>query len=779
MRRFSVPIFVISLFLSTRFLTILPLVLASDLSVSATVPADTNDFQLGITSSGTSPLTAQTIYSYTITYGSYLTNATNFSIVASWSEGTVEGLDSVTAVEYVPGSASEGDGNTTPIIDLTNNTITWEFDSFPAQTTDKVLTFQLKTKSSSLTNQRINFSVSASLNGPGVTLNKSINQYLIIEGTSESTAEPTSTPTPTQTPSPTPSKSVQKKKLDFEAVDIRKLTASEVTIFVQTNSASQIKLEYSKDLSFDNIIYRNIYDTQHLLTLTNLDEQTKYYFRINIFDDKNEKKSEIYTLETPIKTELPKIEKDSIIITSNNIVLNTFSLSETEENAKQKSDQPKILLPLGTAYELQISLKDNKQIKKVEIFVRNDSVLGISLFQKVDALSNMHADSTYGELVQLSNGLSSVRLTAPKEKGIYAIFLRITDIYGNITEEKIGTLIASPPIRIINSQDQKGIEGTRAVLAVYDEKRKKYTLITPSMLSIPNPSYSDYKGEINLVLPQAKYQLTVTHPEYFDKTILFEINYSSLEYPQIKLEKKPFSILRMISSYTETIQDTLLHPTKKYLDSLSLSKRLLDFTIALSIIIFIILSVFSFTKRIQISPLYLPLFLSQILLSKIRHNGKSINYLKGKIIDIDNDHAIPQVNVYVFDTQKKVVTHTLTNSNGFFILKNIPDGHYTVAILKEGYEAFHLSTIIPSANPMMHITITKKTPPKTKIERVKRMFAYSLPLTFEVLIVVTFVLIILGGLKWGLANIFPYLLLSCINILLWIIYQKNKTHSIF
>ncbi len=772
--RLIIFVLIALLLLSIRFGDILPFVFASDLSVSATVPADSNDFQLQITSSGTSPLTAQTTYSYTITYGSSLTNSTNFSIVASWSEGTVEGLDSVTAVEYVPGSASEGEGNTTPIIDLTNNTITWEFDSFPAQTTDKVLTFQLKTKSSSLTNHRINFSVSASLNGPGVTLNKSISQYFTV-GTSIS--KPTSTPTPTQTPSPTPSKSVQKKKLDFEAVDIRKLTASEVTIFVQTNSASQIKLEYSKDLSFDNIIYRNIYDTQHLLTLTNLDEQTKYYFRINIFDDKNEKKSEIYTLETPIKTELPKIEKDSIIITSNNIVLNTFSLSETEENAKQKSDQPKILLPLGTAYELQISLKDNKQIKKVEIFVRNDSVLGISLFQKVDALSNMHADSTYGELVQLSNGLSSVRLTAPKEKGIYAIFLRITDIYGNITEEKIGTLIASPPIRIINSQDQKGIEGARAVLSIYDEKRKKYTLITPSMLSIPNPSYSDYQGEINLVLPQAKYQITVTHPEYFDKTILFEINNNRLEYPQIKLDKKPFSIPVIASSYIETIQNLLLQPTQKYASLIILSKRVLDLTVTLIFGIFLFLSVFSFTKRIQISPLYLPLFLSQILLSKIRHNGKSINYLKGKIIDVDNDRALPHVNVYIFDTHKKVVNHTLTNSSGFFVLKNIPDGHYTVAILKEGYEAFYFSTKIPRSNPVIHITITKKTTPKTKSERVKRMFSYFLTLIFEALIVITFVLIILGGLKWGLQSIFPYLLLNSINVALWIIYQKNKTHN--
>jgi hypothetical protein len=776
--RLIISVIIASLLLSTRFWAILPLVFASDLSVSATVPADTNDFQLEITSSGTSPLKAQTIYSYTITYGSYLANATNFSIVASWSQGTIEGLDSVTAVEYVPGSASKGEGNTIPIIDLTKNTITWEFDSFPAQATDKVLTFQLKTKSSSLTNQRINFSVSASLKGPGVTVNKSINQYLIFEGPSGSTTEPTSTPTPTQTPSSTPLKSLP-KKLDFQVVDIRKLTANEATLFVQTNHASQIKLEYGEDLSFENIIYRNVYDTQHLLTLTNLKEQTKYYLRITIFDNKDEKKSEIYTFQTPEKTDLPTIEKNKIIIVSNNIILNNFSLPDIEVETKQKADQPKILLPLGMPYELQISLKNNKQIKKVEVFVRNDSVLGMSLFKKVDALSKIEADSTYGEMIQLSNGLSSVRLTAPKEKGIYGIFLRITDIYGNIIEEKIGNLIASPPIRIINSQDQKGIEGARAILSIYDEKRKKYTLITPSIISIPNPSYSDYKGEVNIVLPIAKYQLTVIHPDYLEKTILFEINNNLLEYPQIKLDKKPFSIPVIVSSYIATIQDTLLHPTQKYFDSLLLSKRLLDFTISLIIIIFIILSVFSFTKRIQISPLYLPLFILQILLAKTRHNGKSLNYLKGKIIDVDNDHALPQVNVYVFDAQKKVVTHTLTNSNGFFILKNIPDGHYTVAILKEGYEAFHLSTKIPSANPMIHITITKQTPPKTKIEKIKRMFAYYLSLTFEVLIVVTFVLIILGGFKWGLPNILPYLLLNSINLGLWIIYQKNKTHNIF
>ncbi|GIW62031.1 MAG: hypothetical protein KatS3mg089_0883 [Patescibacteria group bacterium] len=774
MRKFILILLIISILLTPVF-NIFNFSFASDLSVTATIPADENDFQLQIASSATSPLQEQKVYSYTITYGSYLNHQINFSIVASWSEDTAEGLDSqITAVEYVHGSASKGEGNISPIIDLTNKTITWEFDSFPAQTTDKTLTFQLKTKSSSLTNKKINFSVSASLNGPGVTVNKSINQYLIIEGTSESTAVPTSTPTPAQRLLPTPSESLDKKKLDFQIVDLRQLTANEVTLFIQTTSASKIKLEYGKTLSFDNIIYRNVSDTKHLLTLANLNEQTKYYFRITIFDDKNEKQSEIYTLKTPKKTELTTIEKNNIIFLSNNIILNNFSLPKTE--TKQKSDQHKILLPTATDYQIQIPFKNKNQIKKAEVFVRNDSVLGISLFQKVDALSKMHPDTAYGELVQLSDGLYYVRLKVPEEKGIYAVFLRITDIYGNITEEKIGTVIASHPIRIINSQDQKGIEAARAVLSIYDEKRKKYILITPSIISIPNPSYSNYKGEISLVLPPAKYQITINHPEYFEKTVVFAIDSTTTEYPQIQLERKPFDIKFILLNYKETIQSMIINPVQRYLNLITSSQRMLDLTRNLIIIIFILLSIFGFAKRIQISPLALPLFIPQILLAKIKNKSKLKNYLKGKITD-DNEHTIPDVNVYLFDTQKNVIDHTLTNKNGLFLLKNIAAGNYILAILKEGYEAFYFSIKIPLTNPVLHLAITQKSPAQTKSEKIKRLLSYSLSLIFEVLIGISFALIILEGLIWGIKTIFPYVLLNSINIVLWIIYQKNKTHN--
>lgn len=780
--RFLILVFIVLFLLSTRFWSILPLVFASDLSVSATVPADTNDFQLEITSSGTSPLKAQTIYSYTITYGSYLANATNFAIVASWSEGTLEGSDTqITAVEYVLGSASNGENNTTPIIDLTHKTITWEFDSFPAQTTDKILTFQLKTRSFSSKNQKINFVVSTDLTGPGVTINKTLSQYLLTESASDNTAEVTSTPTPTHIiATTTPAESLQKQALYFEVIDIRKLTANEAIIFIKTNKPSRINVAYGKDRSFfEHIVYKNTYETSHLITLPNLDQQTHYYLKITIADDKNHLQSETYAFVTPRKIELATVQRNTVYVISNNIIFNTFALSNFQTNTKGKLDEPTIVLPFGTPYTLQASLTNNEQIKKVEIFVRNDSVLGIFSFEKTHALSNRSAASTsHAEILHLlSHNRYFATLTVPTTKGKYSIFLRITDMYGNITEEKIGEIIASPPIRVFSSRDQKGVEGARAVLALYDEKKKRYTLTTPSTMPILNPSYSNYRGEISLVLPEGKYQLTVTHPAYFGKTIQFTIPNKSLEYPHVTLDKKPFAISVLASLHRETIQRMLVEPLQRYTAFLLFSERMSDLTKSVSVGLFLFLSIFSFAKRIQLSPMYLPFYIVRVLHSKRRHNNFTLNLLKGRIIAVDNKKGLSHVNIYLFDTKKRIRNHAVSNSSGFFVLKNIPDGEYTLAFLKEGYEAVYLSTKIPHSTSLVHINLTKKAPAKTKIERMKRTFSYVASFIFEIVILSIFLFMILIGLQWGLQNSVPYLLLNSINLGLWILYKKNKTQE--
>lgn len=114
-----------------------PLALAANVTLNATVPASPTDFSASIQAldSGNNVPQGSTL-SYEITYGSDLSTATNLTVEASWSRGTISGdsSPSVTIVDYVIGSANDAYNNTAPVVDTINRTITWNIASFPANT---------------------------------------------------------------------------------------------------------------------------------------------------------------------------------------------------------------------------------------------------------------------------------------------------------------------------------------------------------------------------------------------------------------------------------------------------------------------------------------------------------------------------------------------------------------------------------------------------------------------------------------------------------------------
>lgn len=115
--------------------------------VTASVTNGPDDYEVNISADKSSASSDEEV-TYTITYGATgLAPTETLTLEASWDLATKAGSPSLFEVAtYVDGSATNAYGDTTPSIDTTNRTITWEIDNFPGNTTNQTVNFKLKTK---------------------------------------------------------------------------------------------------------------------------------------------------------------------------------------------------------------------------------------------------------------------------------------------------------------------------------------------------------------------------------------------------------------------------------------------------------------------------------------------------------------------------------------------------------------------------------------------------------------------------------------------------------
>ena len=107
-------------------------------------------------------------------------------------------------------------------------------------------------------------------------------------------------------------------------------------------------------------------DYQHILSLSKLQPNTRYYFKV-IAKDNNGKfvTSDFYSLNTATVSTPPQIVGGSLILTSGDVLL-----SESEKDS--------IVIPRNTPYSFKFRVKSFEQVKLIKAIIRNENVLGIN-----------------------------------------------------------------------------------------------------------------------------------------------------------------------------------------------------------------------------------------------------------------------------------------------------------------------------------------------------------------------------------------------------------------
>lgn len=665
---------------------------SNQIGVTATVQPDTTYLPITIESTtGGDNFPQNTTLNYKITYGLLTVGDFPLTIQAQWSQGTIAGspTPSVDIVDYVIGSASDAYASVPAIVDTVNNTLTWTIPSFPGNTLNKTVTFSLRTNDSYTGLSSVSFDVSArAISGATVTPDQTVTQDYLYSASLEPTPTPTpgqtgQSPTPTPgppngttgatTPTPTPTTAAPPS---FSQIEVQALSDSQAQIAIGTNSNATYTVVYGTS---PNALSQTITSltalTGNSIVLPDLIPDTNYYFKV-VAKDASGKVigSDIYTFQTAAVSEAPLIDSQSLLVTSNDNVL--VSPAKANAPAGQTIAANAITIPQSSVFDIRFSLKKDIAIKSIQIIIKS-KVLGANTF----SIPQAEADTNFANLAEISPGVFSGRLKSLPSPGNYEIFVRIVDYNGNIIEQKLTDLIVTPKLAVYDKANKSDIENVRALLYLYNEATRTYDVISPQILPISNPVFSQSNGEYDLVLPYGKYRAELSAIGYKNQTVEFAIT-SRGGYPAIYLTPN-FNIMSIAQYYLSTLSDALT-ASQIYFQEQAQSSRLFDLSTAGAVIFLIGITIFSISARTHIAILYLPYFLFFRLNLIFRRDKARIIF--GKIIDEKTKVPISRAKVYLSTLSgNHVLAALITNKLGEFYYKNTKGLDYKITVIKEGY----------------------------------------------------------------------------------------------
>lgn len=731
-----------------------------DIAVNGTVPPKQADFQFSLSSTdGKTTVSQNETLSYRITYGAE--NSAGFTTTT-----TIVAEFNSNVLDYVIGSADDAYNGTHPVVDLNNKTITWTF-SLPKNTPNQTINFQLKTNSNDTTSSPISFFVKGKMTNQYVNMSDQyVNQtYQYDSFQITPTPEPTSTSqssnSPTSTPIPTPTSTPQ--NLEFTDLSFTDISNSTATVRTTTSNPTKLQVKYGTTTrNLSESISTARYSTTNSVVLKGLAENTTYYFQVVATDKSGNKvTSDIFTFKTAVESEKPALDLSSIIITSSDIVL--FA---AENDSKST---PGIVLPQNSVYSFRFKLSQYESIKKIEAVVRT-KVLGISTF--TDDKESFNATAV--EITNHGNGLFEGRLKTPTAPGSYEIFARIWDTSGNLTENKLTEMNVAPPLTIT---DKKGnpVEAAQILLFFQNTKTKEYVVLSPQVFPVKNPSYTDRNGQVSIPLPQGNYKLKITAIGYKPQVITFSIiGFKTDAYPKIVLEKEPFNLITAFKYYYTIAVDTV-QLTRLYIQGLSQSLRFFELNALIVIVVFIFLTLFAFSRRVNIPLRYLFEYFKHV--ARIQSVQKKVgNQIIGRVYEAEGEQALSNATIYLINQKTgSIVGHTISDKKGDFKLLKLPDVSYALQVMKEDYEpATFAESEIHAVGLGGYALKLHKHYNKMKLTEKAKIFTEKiLSVLFETLLILALVFELSFGFALGWVKVLPFLALSVTNLVLWLIHLSH------
>jgi hypothetical protein len=183
--------------------------------------------------------------------------------------------------------------------------------------------------------------------------------------------------------------------------------------------------------------------------------------------------------------------------------------------------------------DLNLAIPNDQELKTVEVVIRPSNILGFS----TETANADDFQSTTTVMTKISSSVFVGKLRMPVTPGMYQVVSRIEDLYGNLSEEEIGSVRVTQPFTITNHLTGEPLLGAEVNLFIYNQQTKLYETVSNVTTSVPNPAFADETGAVVLTLAPARYLAKITLPGFKDQSVEFEVgSQTDTDFPQVQLE---------------------------------------------------------------------------------------------------------------------------------------------------------------------------------------------------------------------------------------------------
>ncbi len=523
---------------SDAMVTIVP---NDEIAITATIQPPSDDFSAVLsTADDTTEIPQETAITYTITYGSDYDFASPLTLQAEWTLGTISGngTPTVELLNYDLGSADDAYGGTSPVINLTNRTITWTIPSIPANTTNETVTFQLKTTDSYTGDSEVTASVLARITQPVSTVDSTSSiSYLYAAPTPSATPTPTPTVTPTtHTASPTPSTTTtvpspiaspipsSSPTPNFESYTVTTVSDTTYSMEVVLNSPNPLTVRYGRSPTALTEQLTSESALRHSILLTNLSPNTTYYLQFGLPTNSGQEiLSDLLQFQTAQSGAVPI--SDTVTITSNGSHLWTGPVSNSSP----------FLLPSDQPIELTLAIANDEAIESIVLY------------------RDLHGDDIYTTtLVRTQPGVWSGRLSSPISAGDLEYSATIRTTTGSQQHLPIFSIWVAEPLRVQDAVTTQPIERARVLLFQKNMSTQLFSqLLAPEYLP-ENPLFTRPNGTIQFALPPGDYKAEISALGYEPQSVTFS-TLSNDSFPTVALQPTGSALLSSVQYHAETV----------------------------------------------------------------------------------------------------------------------------------------------------------------------------------------------------------------------------------
>ncbi len=188
----------------------------------------------------------------------------------------------------------------------------------------------------------------------------------------------------------------------------------------------------------------------------------------------------------------------------------------------------------------------------------------------------------------------------------------------------------------------------------------------------------------------------------------------------------------------------------------------------------VFLTFLSFHARLHLHPRHFLHFVTYLLRRRNGQSTQDTHDLRGKLTDTQTGSGVSQAAIYMYAENDTIIAHTETANNGSFLLRGVAPGTHKLLVMRNGYVplTLHKDTSRLAIDGELVLSISQHDR-FSLFSNLKWLTHEAGIVVFDALLLLSIINEIWLGATLGWMTAAPFIALSGINLLLWMLHLRH------